>query len=637
MTSDVERVNCTTDSGVFVGLVCILTGWTCFFCLLPYALRYRAVIDDISLEHVDGVSRVIIRTYHKHWLPTTSWQRMLRKCCRRLRARLRAACEAKRKGGVAPSKTSSLTGTFTINGNIRVTSKGHILPALFSWTDHPYLDDKKHSVTAKAGDGWVMTEAAAIQAEAAAFFYWASSSQGEESSSTLGRTSVERHCVQPLTAHHLMLLTADGKPDNRPIETSKGCLHIPFPVTLWWVSLPGTFISLGGLMGMSLMLALLPFIVLVTSPEGAKWVYVLAELLSALIAVSFHVLRHFCSPPSPMQRKLNRHAKRLARANPDPSAVPKGPSRAIRAGNVVDVYGAFDDCIRSRDMYYVATNIIKPLTKASRLSYAEVVGPQPVDWFVSHYWGTSFAHFVFSIKKHSETVVEAPRSAADVSYWICSFSNNQWELEMEMGSSWEDSSFYLALLSTTCVGTAMVLDDEAWPLTRAWCLFEVLQTKIIRTKRDDFQGLYLCTSTGVLQKGKAGVDVAMRIAERLTKLRLENATASVQKDKEMIDDLVSKMPGGFAEVNRFVKSNIAEALRTMQAAFTSDLEKLLTTLDSCEGDPTNTNDMPTVNLRIYDFDDPGPDDPGPTQGGELPDDNESAVDGQLTASRVLSL
>jgi len=361
---------------------------------------------------------------------------------------------------------------------------------------------------------------------------------------------------------------------------------------------------------------------------------VLAELLSALIAVSFHVLRHFCSPPSPMQRKLNRHAKRLARANPDPSAVPKGPSRAIRAGNVVDVYGAFDDCIRSRDMYYVATNIIKPLTKPSRLSYAEVVGPQPVDWFVSHYWGTSFAHFVFSIKKHSETVVEAPRSAADVSYWICSFSNNQWELEMEIGSSWEDSSFYLALLSTTCVGTAMVLDDEAWPLTRAWCLFEVLQTKIIRTKRDDFQGLYLCTSTGVLQKGKAGVDVAMRIAERLTKLRLENATASVQKDKEMIDDLVSKMPGGFAEVNRFVKSNIAEALRTMQAAFTSDLEKLLTTLDSCEGDPTNTNDMPTVNLRIYDFDDPGPDDPGPTQGGELPDDNESAVDGQLTASRL---
>ncbi|OLP77180.1 Sushi, von Willebrand factor type A, EGF and pentraxin domain-containing protein 1, partial [Symbiodinium microadriaticum] len=114
MTSDLERVNCTTDSGVFVGLVCILTGWTCFFCLLPYALRYRAVIDDISLE-------CLVTSY-------SIWADLCR---------------------VAPSKTSSLTGTFTINGNIRVTSKGHILPALFSWTDHPYLDDKKHSVTAK--------------------------------------------------------------------------------------------------------------------------------------------------------------------------------------------------------------------------------------------------------------------------------------------------------------------------------------------------------------------------------------------------------------------------------------------------------------------------------------------------------
>ena len=118
----------------------------------------------------------------------------------------------------------------------------------------------------------------------------------------------------------------------------------------------------------------------------------------------------------------------------------------------------------------------------------------------------------------------------------------------------------------TQVGTAMVLDDEAdresvvkmmlkrvddrtvqpsgpapleqaLPLTRAWCLFEVLQTMIIRltgshafailvsysmlgyleqkntapsstnfsdrdvVRRENFKGLYLCTTTGVLQKG----------------------------------------------------------------------------------------------------------------------------------------
>eukprot|EP00913_Durusdinium_trenchii_P018448 g17331.t1 len=75
------------------------------------------------------------------------------------------------------------------------------------------------------------------------------------------------------------------------------------------------------------------------------------------------------------------------------------------------------------------------------------------------------------------------------------------------------------------------------PLTRAWCLFEVLQTKEIQNKRPDFEGLWLCTSTGVLHEGKAGVDVALHLAKRLSNLRLEDATASVQKDKDMTLDL----------------------------------------------------------------------------------------------------
>ena len=52
--------------------------------------------------------------------------------------------------------------------------------------------------------------------------------------------------------------------------------------------------------------------------------------------------------------------------------------------------------------------------------------------------------------------------------------------------------------------------------------------------------------------------MALHLAKRLSSLRLEDATASVQKDKEMIDSLVAQMPGGFEAMNRFVKSNIAE-------------------------------------------------------------------------------
>ena len=37
------------------------------------------------------------------------------------------------------------------------------------------------------------------------------------------------------------------------------------------------------------------------------------------------------------------------------------------------------------------------------------------------------------------------------------------------------------------------------------------------------------------------------------------------EDKEMILKLVSEMPGGFEAMNAYLRKNIAEALRTMQA------------------------------------------------------------------------
>jgi len=128
----------------------------------------------------------------------------------------------------------------------------------------------------------------------------------------------------------------------------------------------------------------------------------------------------------------------------------------------------------------------------------------------------------------------------------------------------------------------MVVDDAAMPLTRAWCLFEVLQTRLKENEEDDFHGLWLCTNSGVLHEGKAGVDVAMRIAERLSTLRLENATASVQEDKDMIDELVAGMPGGFPAMNQFVRHKIYNALLAMRSSFSADFNTLLESLHGRE-------------------------------------------------------
>ena len=53
-------------------------------------------------------------------------------------------------------------------------------------------------------------------------------------------------------------------------------------------------------------------------------------------------------------------------------------------------------------MYYLDSNLLRPLTANSRLSYSELAGPRQVQWFVSHYWGSSFQHFVSAVQRHAE-------------------------------------------------------------------------------------------------------------------------------------------------------------------------------------------------------------------------------------------
>ena len=49
-----------------------------------------------------------------------------------------------------------------------------------------------------------------------------------------------------------------------------------------------------------------------------------------------------------------------------------------------------------------------------------------------------------------------------------------------------------------------------------------------------FPGLLLCTSTGVLQEGRAGTDVAVEVAQCAKRLDTRAAEASNKKDKAMI-------------------------------------------------------------------------------------------------------
>ena len=132
----------------------------------------------------------------------------------------------------------------------------------------------------------------------------------------------------------------------------------------------------------------------------------------------------------------------------------------------------FDTFIKERSMYYVCSNIVKPLTEPFQMSFVELIGPTKIQWFVSHYWGMPVRHFGDAIRKHAQSYDADWRDAA---YWICTFSNSQWHVQEELGHGrWQDSSFYLALKSPECKGTTMVIDELPLPAdmwTTPWWIY----------------------------------------------------------------------------------------------------------------------------------------------------------------------
>lgn len=559
MTSSKNFTTCVVDEEATLALIVIIMAMTVIWILLPSIFQWRIGVDDVYAEAAGGRKRIIVRTQQSHWLSFFS----IRKCRKPPRSPKVANLDR-----IDSTKSGATEKSVTLENAVHISVSHRVeIPVTFAQTGHPFLDTRPMS---HPKDSWLMNTAAARAVQAAHELIEKVSSpmKSEEP------PSKKKQLVQPLTRHHLLLLTPEGKPEERLIETSMGHLCINFPYTLIRVAplhLP---------MLVWLLLALFFVIALLSTFELEARFVLVSAIISFVLALLLGFLQWRLTPPTLRQHKLKEHGKDLERANPMPQKCERGPGRAVQAGQLWRFFLAFETLIRQqRSMYYVVSNLLMPLTAKRRLSYAELVGPHQVMWFVSHFWGTSFRHFVQSVRKHAESVApysQLPWSSA--AYWICSFSNNQWEVEAEVGHSWEDSSFFKTLDCEDCCGTAMILDDEAMPLTRAWCLFEVLQTKEIKNKRPDFEGLWLCTSTGVLHEGKAGVDVALHLAKRLSTLRLEDATASVQKDKDMIDLLVSQMPGGFDAMNRFVKSNIAEALRHMNEAFKKEFNMIMNSL-----------------------------------------------------------
>jgi len=377
-------------------------------------------------------------------------------------------------------------------------------------------------------------------------------------------------------SHQLELFCKEQVSKRSRLDTSRGRVVLDFP---------HEFIHDGILlpMGVWIPLILLGAVALASSSFN----FVQSSLAAAACLVSAAtfsgLMRCGCLKFSttPLEMSLAEFQQKMHRDGWVTAACPKGPGRAIAVGKLLQVHDFFRSFIRDRNAYYMDGNIFRPLTKASKLSFAELVGPSEVQWFVSHYWGTPFTHFCESLRGHAEAKEGVDGHWQDMSYWVCFCSINQYRIKEELGESWEESSFFITLRSGLCKGTCMVLDTEAMPLTRSWCIFELLQTLKL-DQEENFGGLELCTATGLLNDGRGSVEVAMNLVKRMATLDLEAADASCHEDKDMINSLVMKEMGSFDAMNSFMRKEIREVLHVAQSKFGSQFQNLFLLLDIVE-------------------------------------------------------
>ncbi|CAJ1412529.1 unnamed protein product [Effrenium voratum] len=75
------------------------------------------------------------------------------------------------------------------------------------------------------------------------------------------------------------------------------------------------------------------------------------------------------------------------------------------------------------------------------------------------------------------------------------------------------------------------------------------------------------------------LDLAMNVSKKLAVLDLEAAQASMQSDKDMIDNLV-RQEGGFEQVNNFLADAVNEVMTQLKEQFTKNIKSLEIDLDA---------------------------------------------------------
>lgn len=147
--------------------------------------------------------------------------------------------------------------------------------------------------------------------------------------------------------------------------------------------------------------------------------------------------------------------------------------QVVESFEITDAFNSTTVTWEDINLYTVCDHFVKPLTVNDSCSLVEMVTalPQMPNWYVSHWWGTPMKDTLSMLRFHAEAR-GLVQTAADQTLWVCTLANNQHCLEELNQSDLAQTPFVKALLCSTCVGTVMLMNENAEPFRRSWCTLE---------------------------------------------------------------------------------------------------------------------------------------------------------------------
>ena len=158
----------------------------------------------------------------------------------------------------------------------------------------------------------------------------------------------------------VQLLLCDEQPFPGSLESSQGFCRLVRPGCMIWASVLGVPLLLAAVLPVLLLCFFFHF-----NPQ-----LVLAAP-ATLLALCMYVHR-VIQTKNPLHQRIQCYRERMKKTY---SATEIGDSRSVHLRDLQDFYSTFDMFIGQRNLYYIASNIIKPLTQPLNLSFAEMAGP----------------------------------------------------------------------------------------------------------------------------------------------------------------------------------------------------------------------------------------------------------------------